>query len=933
MAKSLTLNEIRKRAAAFSTSWTEVPGDERQHAQSFVRELLNVYGVSEARAAFYEHRVKRTSTGNRGYIDALIPGLLVVEMKSEGKDLAAAEQQALDYIDDLPDPELPRWILCSDFRRFRLLDLRAPREEAPLEFLLSELRENAHHLAFIAGFRERTFGSKTQEAASIKAARLMAGLFEALEGSGYSDHEASIFLVRTLFALYADDAGVWDRDLFLEFLETRTSEDGSDLGPQLSLLYQVMGRDPAHRQSNLDELIARFPYVNGGIFEEPLSIPSFDSAMRKRLTDAAVFNWSSISPAIFGSLFQAVKNRDARRELGEHYTTETNIMKLIGPMFLDELRERFTEAYHDTRALKKLRGEISRLRFLDPACGCGNFLVVAYREMRALDLEIVLRLQALSGETARSIFFTESDLAVQLSSFHGIELEEWPAQIAATALHLVDHQANQAMELALGRAPEPLPLDKIDSIHTGNALRMKWDSIVELTDDLIVMGNPPFVGMSKMTAEQQADNRTVFNEVDARGLRTGRLDYVACWYAKAIATLRGSSRARVAFVSTNSITQGEQARTMVPLLEREGFAVDFGHRTFKWTSEAPEAAAVHCVIVGFSRADRAGRKPRLFVYQDISGEPDELPVKSLNFYLADGASIVPEKLRRPRHPDMPFATQGSKPVDGGHLLVDKSEHPQVSADPLAARYLRPFVQGKDLLQGGVERHCLWLVGADPSDLNQSEILRDRLNKVRAARQESPTASVRDYAAQPSRFTQNRQPSGRYFALPEVSSENRVWIPGQFYGPEVIAGNKLIIFPEAKAWHAAFLQSSMFMAWVSTFAGRLESRFSISPALAYFPIPWPETTEAVRENLSAAWAEVADARAAHSGASLADLYGANSMPARLFTAHRELDAVVDRAFAPRRKFVDNAERLSHLIAAYIASESRDALSLPKTRRRA
>lgn len=933
MAKSLTLNEIRKRAANFSASWATEPGDERQQAQSFVRELLNVYGVSEARAAFYEHRVQRTSTGNRGYIDALIPGLLVIEMKSADKDLVAAEQQALDYINDLPDPELPRWVLSSDFRRFRLLDLRAPREEPPQEFSLEELRDSAHLLSFIAGYRERTFGSKTQEAASIKAARLMAGLFEALEGSGYSDHEASIFLVRTLFALYADDAGVWDRDLFLEFLETRTSEDGSDLGPQLTLLYQVMGREPTKRQSNLDELVARFPYVNGGIFEEPLSIPSFDSSMRKRLTDAALFNWSSISPAIFGSLFQAVKNRDARRELGEHYTTETNIMKLIGPMFLDELRDRFTEGYQNTKALTKLRTDLSRMQFLDPACGCGNFLVVAYREMRALDLDIVLRLQELTGDTSRSIFFTEADLAVRLSSFHGIELEEWPAQIAATALHLVDHQANQAMELALGRAPEPLPLDKIASIHSGNALRMDWDSIVPVNDDLVIMGNPPFVGMSRMSPEQQADNRLAFAEVAATGLRTGRLDYVACWYAKAIAAVRGTRSARVAFVSTNSITQGEQARTMVPLLEREGFAVDFGHRSFKWTSEAPEAAAVHCVIVGFSPAARPGRKPRLFVYTGSTAEPNELPVKSLNFYLAEGASIVPEKLRRPRSEAMPFATQGSKPVDGGHLLVEPKDLVDVQTDPRAARYIRPFVQGKDMLQGGPVRHCLWLVDAEPADLNQSAILRERLALVRTARLSSPTVSVQEYATQPSLFTQNRQPSTPYFALPEVSSEGRVWIPGRFYGPDVIAGNKLIIFPDAQPWHAALLQSSMFMAWVTAFAGRLESRFSISPALAYFPIPWPEVTAASRAALASAWADVEAARDEHPTATLADLYGANSMPQRLLIAHRALDLLVDRAFAPRQRFVDNAQRLSHLIAAYQAQSTRNQLATPARRRMA
>lgn len=364
--KSLSMNEIRTRAAQFSREWMDEPGDERQQAQSFVRDLLGVYGITQTRAAFYEKRVKRSSTGARGYIDALIPGLALIEMKSAGKDLVTAEQQALDYIDDLPDPEVPRWVLTSDFRRLRLLDLHAE-TEAVREFSLEQLRDNADALAFLAGYGERSFGSKAQESASIKAAKLMASLYEALEGSGYEDHEASVFLVRTLFALYADDAGVWDRDLFLEFLETRTAEDGSDLGPQLSLLYQVMGREPSRRQSNLDELIARFPYVNGGIFEEAVSIPAFDAGMRGRLIAAAMFNWSAISPAIFGSLFQAVKDKTARRELGEHYTTETNIMKVIGPMFLDELRQRFTDGYHDTGKLKKLRADMGQMRFLDPA--------------------------------------------------------------------------------------------------------------------------------------------------------------------------------------------------------------------------------------------------------------------------------------------------------------------------------------------------------------------------------------------------------------------------------------------------------------------------------------------------------------------------------------------------------------------------------------
>ncbi|WP_285117307.1 DNA methyltransferase [Leifsonia sp. fls2-241-R2A-40a] len=931
MAKSLSLNEIRSRAAKLSRDWADEPGDERQQAQSFVRDLLAVYGITETRAAYYERRVKRASTGSRGYIDALIPGLALIEMKSAGKDLAAAEQQALDYIHDLPDPEIPRWVLTSDFRRFRLIDLHDARETAAVEFSLADLRDHAEKLAFFAGYGERSFGSKEQEAASIKAAKLMAGLYDGLEGSGYSDHEASVFLVRTLFALYADDAGLWEKDLFLEFLETRTAEDGSDLGPELSLLYQVLGREPSRRQSNLDELIARFPYVNGGVFEEPLSIPSFDQAMRTRLIEAALFNWSAISPAIFGSLFQAVKDKVARRELGEHYTTETNILKVIGPMFLDELRQRFVDGYHDARALSKLRADMGLMRFLDPACGCGNFLVVAYREMRALDLEVLLRLQQLSGETARTMFFTEEHLSVRLSSFHGIELEEWPAQIAATALHLVEHQANRAMESALGAAPDTLPLDKIQTIHVGNALRMDWTTVTDITDHLYVMGNPPFIGMSRMTADQQADNRLTFAAVDSSGLRAGRLDYVACWYAKAMASLRGVTGARVAFVSTNSITQGEQARTMVPLLERNGFTVDFGHRTFRWTSEAPGAASVHCVVVGFSASARPGRKPRLFTYNHIGGQPIERPVQRLNFYLADGASIVPAKLNRPATIGMPNAHKGSQPTDGGHLIVTEEQLPQVLADEKARRYLRQFVQGQDMLQGRPLRSCLWMKYAEPADIRASPILRERLAGVRSAREESPTSSVRDYANKPGLFTQDRQPDKAYFALPEVSSENRTWIPGRFYTPDVIAGNKLIIFPGAFKWQAGLLQSSMFMAWVTTFAGRLKSDISISPGLAYFPVPWPTPDEATMTKLSHATDAVFDARAVYRDASLADLYDPNAMPANLLEAHQHLDEVVDRAFGARRRFTDTAERLSFLIDAYTRREAGEQL-VPVSRRR-
>lgn len=494
MPKALALNEIRSRAASFALDWRDSPGDERQDAQSFIRDLLGVYGITKTRAALYEKRVTRASTAGRGYIDALVPGVAVIEMKSAGRDLEQAERQALDYLDALTDAEMPRWVITSDFRQMRVLDLDAPAEVEPLaEFPISEFALNADRLAFFAGYGVRQFGSQHQEQASIDAARLMAGLWEELEGTGYSDHEASVFLVRTLFALYADDAGVWERDLFYEFLETRTAEDGSDLGSQLSFLYQVMARRPEERQRNLDELIARFPYVNGGVFNETLSIPAFDASMRGRLLAACEFNWSAISPAIFGSLFQAVKDKRARRELGEHYTTETNILKVIEPMFLDDLRDRFAHSQHDAKALRRLRTDMGKMRFLDPACGCGNFLVVAYREMRSLDLQVLTRLQELGGrEAAAGMLFDTGDLPVRLENFHGIEIEEWPARIAATALHLVEHQANQAMELALGVGPDTLPLEKVDTIHANeSALTLDWTGIVPPTENLYIFGNPP----------------------------------------------------------------------------------------------------------------------------------------------------------------------------------------------------------------------------------------------------------------------------------------------------------------------------------------------------------------------------------------------------------------------------------------------------------
>jgi hypothetical protein len=923
--KSLSMNEIRARAAQFTRDWQDEPGDERQQAQSFVRDLLGVYGITQTRAAFYEKRVKRSSTGSRGYIDALIPGLALIEMKSAGKDLVAAEQQALDYIDDLPDPEVPRWVITSDFRRFRLLDLHAE-SEGVQEFALNQMRDRADVLAFLAGYGERTFGSKAQESASIKAAKLMASLYEALEGSGYDDHEASVFLVRTLFALYADDAGVWDRDLFLEFLETRTATDGSDLGPQLSLLYQVMGREPSRRQSNLDELISRFPYVNGGVFEESVSIPSFDAGMRDRLIAAAMFNWSAISPAIFGSLFQAVKDKTARRELGEHYTTETNIMKVIGPMFLDELRQRFTDGYHDTAKLKKLRADMGLMRFLDPACGCGNFLVVGYRQMRALDLEVLLRIQELSGETARTMFFTEEHLAVRLSSFHGIELEEWPAQIAATALHLVEHQANQAMELALGSAPEPLPLDKIKSIVVGNALRIDWATVVEPSERIHVMGNPPFLGHYTRSSEQADDLRLVWRRSDI-----GHLDYVTGWYAKAMELFEQPGYdGKFAFVSTNSITQGEPVPDLFRPVFDAGWRVQFAHRTFAWTSEAPDAASVHCAIVGF---DRRSKSPvALFDYAgNLRGEPVRLPVtQQINGYLIDGPIAFAEARRSPLSPALPAVMFGSMANDGGHFFVGPEEYHQLVADPIVAKYLRPFVGARELIHG-TDRWCLWLADADPSDISRSPTIKERVEAVRALRAASNRAATRALADTPHLFGERRHRDVTHLAIPRHVSETRRYWTVQLVGPETIVGDANFMVEDPDGFAFGVISSAAFIAWQRAVGGRIKSDLRFSSTLTWNTLPLPELTDRARAGIIAAGGSVLAARGLHPHRSLADHYNPLAMTPELLRAHRELDSAVDKALGLRGQVTGDA-RLRGLFANYTKLTTADELAMPKKRPR-
>ena len=929
MPATLSINAIRERCVKFAYDWSDCVGDEKQDGHEFMRELMKCFGITKRKAISYERRSNRASTGRQGYIDALIPGKALIEMKSAGKDLNKAEEQALDYIHDLADVETPRLLIISDFRRIRIVDLGNDIMTADgidsghTEFELAKLPDHVDDLKFLAGYGMVQVGSREQEEASIRAARVMADLYEALDGSGYSDHEASIFLIRTLFCLYGDDAGLWERDLFAEFLDARTREDGSDLGAQLAVLYQTLSTPVECRQSTLDELTARFPYVNGGIFEERLNIPSFSSAMREELVRACAFDWSGISPAVFGSLFQAVKSPEARRELGEHYTSETNILKTLGPLFLDELRQKFADHVHDAKKLTDLRQELGELRIMDPACGCGNFLVVAYRELRSLDTEILVRIRELelarkdNDEFQATMFFDDrgehAEIMVQLDHFFGIEIEEWPARIAQTALHLAHHQANREMERLLGQAPSILPLSTSAHITIGNALRTDWTQVCSPSPTVRIVGNPPFIGQSMRSEEQTDDLRLVWGDG-----YDGYLDYVTGWFIKASqyfdAVPRGS---RFAFVSTNSIAQGAPVASLFrPLLEG-GWRIRFAHQTFAWTSEAPGAAAVHCVITGFDRgAPHEKARPVLFTYLSPKALPEAVPVDHINPYLVEGPDIFVDKRTTPLAPILPAVRFGSKPADGGHLIVEAEDYPRFAADPIAAKYLRPFRMGREVVRG-LERWCLWMhtEDFDPRDIDLSPILKERVRACATFRQGSKKKATVLGAQTAHLFQENHQPSEPYVAIPRVVSETRPFYTAAHLSEDVIAGDQLYTALDPDGFLFAIISSSMFITWQRAVGGHMKSDLRFSNKIVWNTLPLPAVSDKQRAEIIASGQGVLAARAEQPGVSLADMYNPLAMAPSLLKAHRVLDRSVDRAFGAKKPLETNEERLALLFKRY------------------
>jgi hypothetical protein len=908
----LSWNEIKARAIAFSKEWAGTTS-ERADSQTFCNEFFAIFGLERRRVASFEKQVQSTRAGQKlknGRIDAFWKGMLLIEHKSAGQSLDRAFAQAVDYFDGLPERDLPRYVLVTDFARMRLCDLE---DGSDFEFATAELHKHIKRFAFIAGYRTQTI--RPQDPVNLRAAEKMGALHDALKASGYTGHALEVLLVRLLFCLFADDTGIFQpAQAFRGWLEERTAPDGSDLGPQIAQLFQVLNTEEASRSKALDEQLRAFPYVNGRLFEEMLPLASFDAGMREALLEACALDWSAISPAIFGAMFQSIMDAKARRNLGAHYTSEENILKLIGPLFLDELRVEFGRVKGNRNRLFEFHKKLRTLNFLDPACGCGNFLVVTYRELRLLELDV---LRAAYDDGRQQVVDVHQLIAVNVDQFHGIEIEEFPAQIAAVALWLIDHQMNLRISEEFGLYFARIPLKASPHIVHGNALRLDWNDVLPAERCSYVLGNPPFVGSKLLTKEQRSDADAAFSGVSGAGL----LDFVAAWYVVSTRYMRatGSSRApRTAFVSTSSITQGEQVVLLWGWLLSQGVRIRFAHRTFKWSNEARGVAAVHCVIIGFGLDDASAKT--IFEYADIRGEAHAVAASNINPYLVDGPDVLAVGRASPLGA-VPIIVNGSIPADGGNLILDAVECEQLLArEPQAAVYVRRYVGAEDFIHD-IERWCLWLVDCPPAQLRRMANVRQRVLGVKKMREESAKAATRAKAATPTLFTENRQPlGGDYLAVPRTSSELRRYLPIGFLPHTTIAANDLQIVPGATRFHFGVLSSAMHIAWARATAGRLKSDLRYSAKYTYNTFPWPEfATNAQKAAIEAAAQSVLDARATFRGSTLADLYDPLTLKSVLAKAHQKLDAAVDAAYQQglpsRRSFKTDAERVAFLFEQY------------------
>ncbi len=906
---NISWNEIQDRAVEFSSRW-EGETYEKGEAQSFWSDFLNIFGIDRRRhGAYFEYAIKKGS-GKQGFIDMFWPGKLLAEQKSGGRDLGKAGIQAYEYLETMPDHDLPEAIVVCDFGSF--IFIKNDGSNQKVEFNLKDLSKNVKLFGFLINADSKHIVEESP--VNRSAAESIAEIHNKLKDENYTGSDLELLLVRLVFCMFADDSGIFEHNALQNYIETRTSIDGSDLGSRLMHIFDVLNTKVEDRQSSLDEAILSLPYVNGGLFSLNIKTPAFSSRIRKQLLKAMDLDWSKVSPAIFGSMFQGVMDEKQRRNLGAHYTSEKNILRVIKPLFLDDLYKEFAEAASagprkKIVELRRFQDKLANLKFLDPACGCGNFLVITYRELRRLEHKVVAMLSvdrntvemlATGGEGVGT-------LKVNVDQMYGIEIEEFPSLIAQTALWLTDHQMNMEYSKQSGKTFKRLPLIHSAKIVNDNALTKDWAEVVDPLKLNYILGNPPFVGSRIMNKEQKKDLLAVVGEIKQAGF----LDFVAGWYFKSAELMCINKEIRTALVSTNSISQGEQSAILwKPLLEKS-VHIDFAHQTFKWSNDAKGNAAVYCVIIGFSLAEKSQKV--IFEYADIKDEPNPVFAKNINPYLIDAPNMLILGKREPLS-DVMGMTYGNMPADGGFLIFDSKERERIlNLNPETGKFIHRLLGGKELLNGG-ERWCLWLKSATPTQLRKMPLVLEKVDRVRQVRLNSSRPNLAEI---PSLFAQITCDPNEYktaIAIPRISSERRDYIPMAFLDNTVVVTDLLQMIPNANLYHFGVLTSNMHMAWMRTVAGRLKSDYRYSKDIVYNNFVWPEVNEADEQNIEKLAQVVLDAREEFPEASLADLYDPLSMPPNLAKAHKQLDRGVDKLYS-KSGFKNDSERVALLFKLY------------------
>ena len=874
----LDWKDIKKSAEKFVIRFKNVT-KEASYKQIFWSEFLQMFGVDVIQVGAFEYYVKKLGV-KQGEIDYFWPGKVIIEHKSSGKDLDAAMDQAMDYLMGIEKKEeLPRYIIVSDFKRIRVMDLVEHKDQT---IKLEELPNNVELFGFLAGYSDKRI--EGQHPVNVKAAELMGKLYDLLKESNYSEEDRDLLLIRLVFCMFAEDADVFEKNIFSSYLSFHSGDDGSGMGSSIQEIFSVLDTPLDKRQKTMSAELQNFPYVNGGLFSKQIATPQFDREMRNCFFEASRLDWKYISPAIFGSLFQCIMDPSMRRELGAHYTSEENILRVINPLFMDDLRTEYEKVKKNKKALREFWDKLSAIKILDPACGCGNFLIISYREMRRLEMDV---LESIYGG---QMIFDESHMFID--HYFGIEIGEFPSMVANLSIILMDHLMNMEMRARFGECRDIIPLKEKANIICADSLDIDWKTVVDPSELTYIVGNPPFVGGMLTTPEQKEGISRAFGNLQG----IGELDFVTAWYAKAASYLEFNENIRVAFVSTNSICQGEQATILWKYMFDKGVHIDFAYTTFVWNNEAKGVARVHCIIVGFSK------KPGITKYI-YTGEKSK-KVSIINQYLAEAPVIFVESESKPLC-DVPAMRFGSMPRDGGNLVIKTEEelNDLITSEPLSKQWIRLYLGAEEFINNK-KRWCIWLVDADPEQIKKCPKVMKRIEAVRNERANSKAAATRKFAATPSLFCQIAQPDSDYILVPGVSSERRKYVPFGFMNKDVIASNAAFLIPDATPYHFGIITSDIHMIWMKYVCGRLEMRYRYSKDLVYNTFPWPKVTDKQHDEITQLANAIIGERRKYSESTLATLYDPDLMPPSLAEAHAKLDAAVRSAYGVKSNDSDN-----------------------------